>query len=410
MSDNTIRDRCHVNTNYTDDAFVGIKFENGEISVHFPMGFHFDDESDDDLRKDILMLIQTIEKTIGHKESRLSNMSEVYTETAFPMRAYLNVIQDYYVRGYYKETEVQFKKAKQGKVDWNRTVKTQKAFVQENEAFYLDLMVRNSKVNDNELITLIHKFCVHESFDKAGWLFTSFRPEKPSIKFNKLLFRSILKEKIAETFNDRNRQLFFSMLAIINYQGSRAASDKFLYGTYRFEYVWEKLIDNVYGISEKQSYFPGTEWHIKGQTAYDSSSLEPDSIMLYREDIYILDAKYYKYGWTLNPWDLPASTSINKQITYGEYTAMKRDEASEKYKVYNAFLIPFDALSKYWKEKQCEEIINIGEALSKWKHNETEYERIQGILIDTKYLMKIVVREDQNEIMKLAEKIKENFM
>ena len=54
---------------------------------------------------------------------------------------------------------------------------------------------------------------------------------------------------------------------------------------------------------------------------YSNSKLKPDSVMITNDHIYILDAKYYKYGQTKNPKDLPKSASINKQITYGEYVA-----------------------------------------------------------------------------------------
>ena len=41
------------------------------------------------------------------------------------------------------------------------------------------------------------------------------------------------------------------------------------------------------------------------------------------------DAKYYKYGWTQLPKDLPSSSSINKQISYGEYIAINNLKKKE---------------------------------------------------------------------------------
>ena len=109
---------------------------------------------------------------------------------------------------------------------------------------------------------------------------------------------------------------------------------------------------------------------------------------------------------TSKPWDLPKSTSINKQITYGEYVA-NEEKFKKKYgsdmKVYNAFLIPFDSLiSKYPNNS---EMIKVGEAVSSWKDNSEEYHKIQGILIDVKTLMGINVRQDMKEIEKLAKLI-----
>ena len=44
-----------------------------------------------------------------------------------------------------------------------------------------------------------------------------------------------------------------------------------------------------------------------------------------------------------------------------------------------------------------------GEATGDWRQNDKLYERIQGIMVDVKYLMQISVREDLSEINKLAD-------
>ena len=73
--------------------------------------------------------------------------------------------------------------------------------------------------------------------------------------------------------------------------------------------------------------------------------------MLHNNNIYILDAKYYKYGATKNPFDLPESASINKQITYGEYIDAQADLKNPDSVIYNAFLMPFD--KNYWAEENA---------------------------------------------------------
>lgn len=51
---------------------------------------------------------------------------------------------------------------------------------------YLNFVTRKNPVSENELITLIHEYCVYESFLKLGWLFTSSMPSKPRIRFNRV--------------------------------------------------------------------------------------------------------------------------------------------------------------------------------------------------------------------------------
>ena len=44
----------------------------------------------------------------------------------------------------------------------------------------------------------------------------------------------------------------------------------------------------------------------------------------------------------------------------------------------------------------------VGEGVSNWKDNSREYHKIQGIMIDTRHLMSIAVKQDMKEIEKLA--------
>lgn len=404
MQQASLIDRCKVNTNWDEDIFVGLKCDGDDISIHFPLGFDIlHDEKE--LRSDILLLLDTIRSTTSRKESEYVQGIKSYEQVSFPVQAYLEVIFDFYKRGYYKEIEVLYNVAKRGKINWNRTIKTQKAYIQDGNAYYLDFVTKNNSLQNDQMITLIHEYCVYESFDKIGWLFTNSMPQKPRIKFNYKMFKGILMDKIAATFNDNNKMLFRNLLAIIDYTGAGFSTRKFQYGTYRFEYVWESLVDKVYGISGKEEFFPKTYWNID-KNVVPNACLEPDTIMLCNNDVYVLDAKYYKYGATKRAVDLPESTSINKQITYGEYIDEQksfRQKYGDNMKVYNAFLMPFNSQSDKWMTE--DKVIRIGQAYGDWKTNLKSYEKVQGIVVDIKYLMKLSTRQNEEEIRVLADKI-----
>jgi len=393
----SLRDKCTVNTNREADTFVGLMCEGGDISIHFPLGFHVpDDDKDKELRRDIMLLLSTIGNTIGHTDSAYNTLPQNSGIAGFPIQAYLSVIYDYMERGYYIERDVEYTLSNKGKINWSRTIKNVKPTIQDDEAYYLSFITRRNRINEDNLITLIHEYCVYESFLKIGWLFTSALPQQPRIKRNDKLFLATLKDKISHTFNDKNKTLFKNMMLIINNLSDEDTPLNYKYGTYRFEYVWEALIDRVYGIEGKEAYFPKTTWNVGGRS-YNNASLEPDSIMIRGNNIYVLDAKYYRYGATKKLEDLPQSTSINKQITYGEYVAKNKGEGSQ---VYNAFIMPFDSEDDKWGTNH---ILAIGEATGDWRMNDKSYEKIQGILVDVKYLMQISVRKDISEINKLAD-------
>lgn len=405
MASNTLLERCRVNTNIENDVFVGIQKKEDYYEVNFPLGYHLSSD-EKGLRRDILSLMNILARYTDKCESELYSGLNKNHSTGIPIQAYLYLIKDYYENGYYKERETLYNVAKKGKINWGRTIKTQKPMMQDNEAFYLDFVVKKNTINEDELITLVHKFCVYESFDKFGWLFTSFVPVKPKTGLTIKMMMSVVNNKLQNTFKDKNKQLFKNMFAVLKQLDDDSQTD-FKYGTHRFEYVWEKMIDRVFGISEKMDYFPKTSWNFLGDKTYDNAFLEPDSIMLHGGKVFVLDAKYYKYGWSGVASHLPESTSINKQITYGEYIAEspKFVKDGKHPTVFNAFLMPYDSKGK--KFPTDKPIHYIGTATSDWKKGDQKYENVLGILMDVKYLMGVDSRLDESEIMRLARLIEE---
>lgn len=397
----SIREKCHINTNFESDTFVGIKAKNGDITINFPLGYNLS-EDEDELRRDILLLLETLAANVDSRDSELLGTAKKSNEVQFPIQAYIYVINDFLSRGLYKEQEVLYQVSNRGKINWKRTISTQKAYEQNGNVFYLNYVTKRNSLKEDELITMIHEYIVYDSFEKIGWLFTGYVPKKPRIKYNKHLFVSVLVDKLQHTFNDKNKVLFNNMLKIIEQMGDVESPMTYKYGTYRFEYIWEKMIDKVFGVANKSAYFPRTTWIVNG-VATDNACLEPDTIMLCENDVYVLDAKYYKYGYTGKIGDLPESTSINKQITYGEYI-YKQLIQEETQEVYNAFIMPYDA-----SKKDGYEVITIGEAVSNWKKNDKSYQRVIGILYDVKTLMSKHVRQDKSEISRMANLIRDTL-
>jgi len=205
------------------------------------------------------------------------------------------------------------------------------------------------------------------------------------------------------------KQLFQSMLAIIDFRNSADDPEEFYFGTNNFEYIWERLIDETYGIRNKNDYFPKTSWRLNFGERYNPA-LEPDSIMITNNHICVLDAKYYKYGQSGKHSDLPRSTDINKQITYAEYIAENskfKKERDEGKVVLNAFLMPFSKVSNIFGTS--DNYFSIGEAVAEWKDSTKDYERVQGILVDIKTLIANSTRPNRQEIKNLSKAIEESL-
>ena len=124
--------------------------------------------------------------------------------------------------------------------------------------------------------------------------------------------------------------------------------------------------------------------------------------------VLIIDAKYYRYGVTGISSHLPESSSINKQITYGEYIYNHKkfkDIYGDDVPVYNAFLMPYNKQDNPFHINEY--FANIGEADSDWKYGNHNYERVQGIVVDIRFLMNNYYGSHKSKIIKMAKLIEE---
>lgn len=387
-----IKSICHINTNEDGDRFVGVKVVDDKAIVYFPLGYEL--PSDEKLiRRDIRHLFSVL-SAFGNKEDKmLKGQKFVQAHPVdFPIQAFLDVL-DYFMENngnYYKETEKKTKTASMGKINFKSTVRHQKALIVNNNIIFSKFDVDVLSPLDNQLITQIHKYCVYEAFQRLGWLYSNQEIPNPGVKLEKKVFLQELQRKSSETNQDRNRRLFKSMKAMIEFIDDRVLDRSFFFGTDNFEYVWEKLIDKVFGEPNKNDYFPKALWverHGAG-AGIPTHALMPDTIMIYtdskgNEKVCILDAKYYRYGVTHKTEHLPESTSINKQITYGEYAERKCKLSNEC--LFNAFLMPYNMNDNLFETN--EKFVNVAESYGEWRENKKNYEKIQGILIDVRYLM-----------------------
>lgn len=395
-------DACVYNANLNEkDYFVGIKYENDRLRINFPLGYK-KAVTEEELKRDVLNLIGVLSSLSDFNESFIQKQKVTHKEiVVFPIHAYLYLIKDFLSNSYYFEKEVVYEKSTHGKANWTKTVKQVKPFLQDSSIFYTEFITRKIKHNENQLISQIHQYCVWESFSKIGWLFSSFIPVKPRIKFNKSLFLSIIKSKVSQTFNEKTILLFNYMIDVIEFLDKSCETKNFTYGTNEFEYIWEMMVDSVFGEKNKTKYYPHCYWSIDGkeyssdQIEFRQSSLRPDTIMITdkgseNQRIFVLDSKYYKYGESKQLNHLPMSGSIIKQIAYAEYIENKENigELNKSKAIYNAFIMPFES-------KNSKNMKVVGSAKADYKIGDKSYYNIKAILIDTKFLMENYVHNDK---------------
>ena len=239
-----IRSKCRVNSNREMDTFVGLRCNDGDISINFPLGYHIS-EDDNELRKDIILLLTTLSANTERKESEILKQGNAFDEVEFPLQSYMYLIKDFFVRGYYKEQEVLYKVAKSGKINWNRTIKTQKPYVQDMDVFYLDFVTKKNSVKENELITLIHEYCVYESFERIGWLYTEMMPKNISKADGIRILLEELEIPLKNTYAFGDGPNDMEMLQYVEYGTAMGNAETQVLETakYRTEGMWE---DGIY--------------------------------------------------------------------------------------------------------------------------------------------------------------------
>lgn len=384
------------------EDFIGVCFDFDKAINHhrpyitFPYGYDYTSN------EDILCLINVLSNYQREMQNVGMNYLTEDEKQSFPIQHYQFVIQNYLSNGYYTESNTIYTSRANGKVNWGRTVKKEKPIIQENGAIYLSLQTRLYHSNDENIMTEISKHCVYESFAKLGWYYGLSIPAKPTSTLKKIEFIAILQYKLHKTNKDIDKQLFQSMINVIeSIDKNNRNPQYFSFGTRRFEKVWENLIEKTFGTEKgdsKACFFPKATWHLMDGRVKETNPLLPDTIMINRDDncVYIIDAKYYRYGITFNTSHLPNMSSIAKQITYAQYIATHKDFAFDT--IGNIFIFPFNAKANRLPDYHCS-----GWAVAGWVSDTCQYKNIYIILVDTKRLMtsSISIPVNMNEIKNL---------
>lgn len=326
--------------NKQDSEYVGIIIRNGNPKVILPRGYDLS-LNQSEKRKDIILLINVLNKYKKRKESR-AYMEEVYNllqgnGRKFPFSSAFWIIKNYEINGLYNDYIHNYKIDKKGNTNWPRTIKTRTPYISENKLIYLDSIVKEKQNNLNNIILLIQKYIVEKCIDNIGWIY----PNVHINKGNKLPYSvqaciNILKIELHKTNIDNTKQLVRHMIELLQYIGNDKSKQGLKeYKTKYFMNIWEDMLNVVLGNEDVRRYYPKAQWNIDGNITC-ASNLRPDIILREKNSIYVIDAKYYKYGVTNKLSDLPQSSDISKQLLYSLYI-------QENYKVntYDAFILPY---------------------------------------------------------------------
>lgn len=398
----------HKVTNKVDDSFIGIKIKNSRIDFYYPETYNFDESSIEKSREDVLAILQTISIAKKHSNSKIKVESSFSNNEAIPLLSYLWIIRDYLMNGFYINREKVLKKNQRGKVDWKRTLNGQ-PIISKGNVVYSDLVVSVKNELDN-IIVEIHKYCVKKSLDILGWLFgvnsSNFIQNKPFYKELKNVYIDTLRKELSQTFHDEKKMRLSNMLSIIEGLSDDKNGNELVYGVDSYDYIFERMINSIFGNRDATKFNPSANWFMKSndyKKPYPSSNLRPDTILIKDNIAYVLDSKFYRFGYTANTKDLPETTSIQKQITYGDFIKNNK-MGDEIQKIRNAFILPYNKSNNDFGFNRIIEYI--GYSKTDYRKGMEDHEIIHAFLIDLKYVIETWNKRNHgNDVASLVNQI-----
>ncbi len=373
--------KCLPITGKKNDSFVGIKADRDNIYIYYPESLELSLE-EGRRRREILSLVKSISlaRTKYGEETHIFEAKNIGKN--FVVDAYIWILNDYLRNGTYINLEKEYVDNARGKINWKRTLR-KPAIVSENNIIYKEYVTEVKHQRDN-LLTEIYKYCVRTASDAIGWLIGVTTDVYERVPFNKREYENSLRKELEQTFDDEKRYRLTVMLEIVTESSSGDDfSGGFIYGVNDYSYIFERMIDSLYGnVPRIQDYYPNGEWDLKCfDDAVTSSNLRPDTVVDMKNNIFILDAKFYRFGVTMEKQDLPNTSSIQKQVTYGEYISRISNGES----VISAFLLPYNKNSNPFHYSSDVEFV--GTATAKWKQQNHSFEKVQTFLIDMHFLL-----------------------
>ena len=385
----------HSVTNEEHNSFVGLRIKNGEIHFHYPESYDLSDDNDKkSFRYDVVNIIRTISLAKSKTSSSSLSDSGVHQSEQFAIMSYLWIIRDYLSNGYYRNSEKIYSVNGKGKINWKKTLDTQ-PIISNGNIIYNNVVVEVRNDCD-DVITEAHKWCVFDSVRKIGWLFglseKSVFVSKTADSVIKKYIRAIRTE-LKRTFDDVKKARLNHMLKVLMGVDDSDRTKEIVYGVDKYHYVYERMVDYIFSnIDDITKYNPNAKWYLK-KNAFepkDASALRPDTILLDTKQngekvAYVLDAKFYRFGTTGKESDLPTTTSIQKQITYGDNIICNLQEKENIKQVYNAFVMPYNKHNNIFDYKENLEYVGYSEA--NWRNDKLSHTRICAFLLDTKHLV-----------------------
>ena len=126
----------------------------------------------------------------------------------------------------------------------------------------------------------------------------------------------LLQREICQQFSEKKIRLLKLLIAVLEQRLSGSRSDGSVFGTIRFEKVWEDMISSYLGDQKNNFMGLAIPAYVNGSGAISASagnSPRPDTILEEHDRIAVIDAKYYDFAVSKPQW-----SDLVKQFFYAK--------------------------------------------------------------------------------------------
>lgn len=300
---------------------TGISIYFDSINIFFPKGYNIDIDFEKLLVAGKL-LFQTINK---YRNEIILNEDEIEwlgneNSSIKLLNTYEWIIKDFIKHGLYIEMDEKEEVNSKGKIDWNKTIKNELPIIKQGQFIYTNIHTKKTKLRTDNYVSKIHNNIMVECIEKLGWLFNlDISLDYCELDLDKEKQLVILKQKLNETFKERDIQLIKKLISIIENKTSDLKNFEIV--TPYFYTIWEEMLKIIFKHDHSLlRIMPKPYWLIENKKNYTTQI--PDILIKNNDDLIIIDAKYYSIEFRKHN-KYPGWESIVKQLYYSLSLATK---------------------------------------------------------------------------------------
>lgn len=253
----------------------------------------------------------SVSNSVNVRKSRVNETSENI------VRAAMSIIEKYIENGslfiYSKKMSVDSK----GKIDWHKTIKRTHPYTKDGQIFYPHLHSSKRTKNYYNELTMLHEkillICYHASGFLYGFDIEYEKVERTikHIESNKQYYLSLVQKARANFFDDYTLSLLEEMEIVLTHVGESINTEASSLTVEYYYAVWEQVLSYIF-VNEYHNYsqfFPKFNIQIRDKIEFRSQI--PDIVYNERENLILIDAKYYSIQKKL-----PGKDDFIKQYIY----------------------------------------------------------------------------------------------